>query len=746
MGILGNLLRHGRWHSVAQVREKLRARDWGGARQAIERLHPQTPQLALARKSLAAEMAFHEGRDNEAEAAFREVLREAPGFAEAHYGLSLILLERNEIERALEHAQFAKQADAQEPRFAAQFGLCLLKRGSAPAAEAEFRLAVASDRSDAASWNNLGIVMMMKGNVSEAKKSFRQALALRPDFKNAQDNLLRLQEEVAQAGPNVQVVEVQTNHAWKDAPWAPRWDPISDDANAGNRDAALDAADGLLSEWPSDAELHVLVCRLYAYLGELDDAVGLLEAYLAREGSHPSIHAALGHCLIALQDNARAAAEFQRSIDLAQPELETFFGLAEALHRQEQYGPALAVLLSIPQDQMDDQAKVRIAGSLVANCRYAEALELYAELRQPGRLDPDKFRINYTFALLYSGNVPAALEQIRAMAQQSPGDVNIQTILGSTLLLTHEFGAGWDAYAYRGIAFGRNFRTLPVAKWNGEPLAGKKLIVLAEQALGDQVMFASCLPDLKAQAPSSITVEVIKRVSKTLARSFPDMEVLSSTQKADFRWLDDIEAFDYFVPIGDLPRFFRRSVDSFPRKPYLVADPQRVAYWVSRLQETIGAPPYIGISWRGGTDATRKNARTMQLRDFRPLAELLKRPLVSLQYGEVEADIAQAQDQGLNIVHWPEGIADLDEFAALIAALDGVVTVCNTTVHFTGALGKPGWVLAPIVPEWRYGWRAEFMPWYSEIAVLRQTQLDDWVNPMARAVDAVRDRWFAKSS
>ncbi|NJN00263.1 MAG: glycosyltransferase family 9 protein [Aquincola sp.] len=105
---------------------------------------------------------------------------------------------------------------------------------------------------------------------------------------------------------------------------------------------------------------------------------------------------------------------------------------------------------------------------------------------------------------------------------------------------------------------------------------------------------------------------------------------------------------------------------------------------------------------------------------------------VNLQYGDVTADLEQAAASGMTLLHWPAAIADLDEFAALISALDLVITVCNTTVHYAGALGKPVWVMTPKVPEWRYGLTFESMPWYPSSRLFRQTEAGDWVSVLDR--------------
>jgi hypothetical protein len=218
--------------------------------------------------------------------------------------------------------------------------------------------------------------------------------------------------------------------------------------------------------------------------------------------------------------------------------------------------------------------------------------------------------------------------------------------------------------------------------------------------------------------------------------------VVASNQKNDMAWLKDLGPVDYFTSLGDLPAIFRRHVNEFPRLPYLVADAERISFWRNKLAAS-SPRPWIGVSWRGGTEVTRKAARTMSVLDLQGLEPVPGGALVCLQYGDVTQDLSVAAQAGLSLHHWPEAIADLDEFAALIAALDGVVTVCNTTVHYAGALGKPVWVLAPKVPEWRYGLTNDFMPWYPQAKVVRQINPLDWRHGLETANQEFRQFWRA---
>ena len=243
-------------------------------------------------------------------------------------------------------------------------------------------------------------------------------------------------------------------------------------------------------------------------------------------------------------------------------------------------------------------------------------------------------------------------------------------------------------------------------------------------------MFASCLPDLQALGPGRVVVEANLRVAQTLARSYPDFEVVPSSQGNSMDWAREHPHTDYFIHLGDLPRHFRRQLIDFPHHDgYLVADPKRVAHWRERL-EASGPGPYIGMSWKGGTEQTRSPVRSITPEHFLPLANTRSGTWVCLQYGPVTSDVERARDAGLDLRYWPESIQDLDEFAALIEALDLVITVCNTTVHYAGGLGKPVWVLAPKVPEWRYGMQGSTMAWYPSTRVFRQHDIQQWQGPI----------------
>jgi ADP-heptose:LPS heptosyltransferase len=185
--------------------------------------------------------------------------------------------------------------------------------------------------------------------------------------------------------------------------------------------------------------------------------------------------------------------------------------------------------------------------------------------------------------------------------------------------------------------------------------------------------------------------------------------------------------------IGSVPRFLRTAGSDFPAHTgYLRTRPARVAYWKERLAALPGRSK-VGISWRGGAPSTRRSLRSIPLDEWRGVLRLRGVDFVSLQYtecGDEIADLARTAD--VRVHHWTEALADYEETAALVSALDLVISVQTAVVHLAGALGVPTWALVPETPEWRYGERGDTMPWYPSVKLVRKQRGEDWSGVLAR--------------
>jgi hypothetical protein len=251
-------------------------------------------------------------------------------------------------------------------------------------------------------------------------------------------------------------------------------------------------------------------------------------------------------------------------------------------------------------------------------------------------------------------------------------------------------------------------------------------------------MFASCFPDLLQRAERCV-IECSPRLLSLFQRSFPSAMVHGVAQtERNSEWLKGAGTVDCRVDSGSLPGFFRRTAAEFPvHAGYLRAADLRIAHWRAQLA-ALGAGLKIGIAWRGGAVSTRRAMRSLDLATLAPLLQQPNCHFISLQHDADPSEIAAAAT-GVQVQHWPDVVRDLDETAALVCALDLVITVCTATAHITGALGRPGWVLVPAVPEWRYLERGATMPWYPSLRLLRQRQAGDWPFVIQEVVRALSD-------
>lgn len=287
-------------------------------------------------------------------------------------------------------------------------------------------------------------------------------------------------------------------------------------------------------------------------------------------------------------------------------------------------------------------------------------------------------------------------------------------------LLTQDFERGWPDYELR--RFAGDGASCPSAApvWEGAPLAGRTILLRMEQGLGDEIMFASLLPEMLRMAGHCI-VECDPRLRALFARSFPGATVFGALPDRSLPFRVAQRAIDYEAHLGSLPLLLRRSAAAFPRQEsYLSADPARVERWRGRLAQ-LGTGPKIGISWTGGVRKTRRALRSISLPEWLPILSTPGARFVSLQYTPEAAGEAAALEasHGLRVEHWPEAIEDYDETAALVCALDLVISVCTSVVHLGGALGRPVWVIVPHSPEWRYGFSGATMPWYASVKLFR---------------------------
>lgn len=342
-------------------------------------------------------------------------------------------------------------------------------------------------------------------------------------------------------------------------------------------------------------------------------------------------------------------------------------------------------------------------------------------------------RSNLGWVLTELGQLDEGLQCLDALLAEFPGHHEARLMRATANLKNGRFAAGWGDYDARHHSATAIASPYAYPVWDGSRQAQASLLVTAEQGVGDQIMFASCLAQARGRV-GRILVECHPHLVPLLRRVFPSDRVgVRGAEPSPPAWTAGSN-IDLQIPIGSLPRFFRNTPADFPQHGgYLFADPVRVRYWRERL-DALGPGVKVGLSWRGGTVNSRRSLRSI---DPAELSRLLEHPgyFVNLQYGSSGPDLqAFGRLVGSRFVHWPEALDNYDETAALVVALDLVVSVCTAVIHLAGALGRPVWVLTPASPEWRYMQAGPGMPWYPSARLFRQRHAFEWESVLAELV------------
>ena len=327
------------------------------------------------------------------------------------------------------------------------------------------------------------------------------------------------------------------------------------------------------------------------------------------------------------------------------------------------------------------------------------------------------------------GAVDEAIAAYRNALQLQSQFADAHWNLGLAYLLKGDLVAGWAEYEWRLRCqpFTRDGLVLDnISPWQGEPVAGKTILVRREQGAGDTLQFIRFIPQL------------LQRGARVLLDVPPDLAELSRSVAPVVELLDRRVPHptpDYYVNLMSLPRLLGVTLDNLQAVvPYLSPDPGKVAAWHARLEGYHGKK--IGIVWAGNPKHTNDRNRSITLKQLSPLFDRDGPAWFSLQIGD-------AADQ---LVTFRTFITDLgpelhsySDTAAALSALDLLITVDTSVAHLAGALGRPAWVMLPYAPDWRWLLEREDSPWYPGLRLFRQERRGDWsgvVNKLAAALSA----------
>ena len=547
--------------------------------------------------------------------------------------------------------------------------------------------------------------------------------------------------------------------------------------NAGDEVAAEKLYRRALNIDPVSVDAQYLLGTLLGKRGQLQEAAALLQRAVAAKSDFADAHAALGNVYL-LQENKQAAAAsyleairldpqnasahsnlgliyqrsnqheaalrcFARAHELA-PELR---GALKNLMLEwialEQFEPALALLQDLYRKQPDGfEILKRLVQVLRGMHRPEEALDYGLKARALNATDVELLT-DLGVVLRDLGRLDEALDSFNAALALQPDSVIALWHRSLVYLLRHDFERGWLNYDLRLVSADLVRRPLQYTAWDGTAVAGRKILIYGEGGLGDEIMFASCLPEMIA-ASGHCVVECSAKLETLFRRSFPAATIYASlSDKSMPQSVRDI-GIDAQIAMGSIPRFRRNHQADFPHhRGYLIADPERVVHWRQQL-EGMGSGLKVGISWYGGSHLSRRPVRSIPLAQWGPILRVSGVHFVDLQYSDCSDEIDELENKsGFHIHRWQAVRNDYEDTAAMVSALDLVISVCTAVVHLGGALSKPVWVMAPYSPEWRYGIAGEKMPWYPSVMMFRQPRYGAWepvIERVAHQLDATARR------
>ena len=439
-----------------------------------------------------------------------------------------------------------------------------------------------------------------------------------------------------------------------------------------------------------------------AYLrGRMDDAIAFLTASLEMDPNNGRAQNDLGEALRAMGRNQQALHHLERAVAL-EP------GLAHA------YGNLAATLVALgrPEDALRwaQESLWRSDDKATAHCDLGSVL---------GRL----------------GRHKEALHQFRLSLDLRPNDPRAQYYAGLMRLALGDLPDAWkDHEARLRLPLGALPRREETHRaWTGEMgIHGRTILLHAEQGLGDTIQFVRYAP-MVAQLGTTVLLEVQPGLSGLLS-GLPGIAAV-------YEQGDPLPPYDLQCSLMSLPAAFRTTLDTIPGPgPYLAPRPDRLAAWRDRL----GAwrRMRIGLAWSGSAGHANDINRSMPLR---ALETLLARE--DVEWHVVQRDI-RAEDRAFlddqdGIVDHAADLTDFTETAALVSALDLVISVDTVLAHLAGALGKPGWIMLAHAADWRWMMGRADTPWYPSLRLFRQPKAGDWA-PVVREIGRQLDQWAVR--
>ncbi len=699
----------------------------------------------------ARALALHKaGKAAEARDLYRVTLQADPAHADAHHLLGVAEAQSGNHGVAAQAIAAALALQPGNTMFLFNYGNVLRDLKRPAEAVAAYDAAVAANPGFADAWCNRASALRTLGRSADALASVDRAIALRPQLVEAlacrahillelkryaeavtaYDAALALRpaETLLWCNRGVALRELKRpGDALASYDRALQVDPhcveaLHNRANVlGDMDRFADALasyDQVLALQPAYVQTLSNRGTALRRLHRIGEALDSFDRAIALDPDLAQAHCNRGITLHEVGRTDEALAAFDRALAIRPKYVEAWSNRGTVLKDLRRFDEALAAYdeghrlnASIPELEFNRANTLRTVG------RFAEAIAGYDRAIA---LKPD-----YAEALSARGlarmdvrQLDGALADCRRAIALRPDLAEAHWNLSLCLLMGGDYPAGWEEYEWRyRVPDAAPFRrTFPQPMWlGGDSIAGKTILLHAEQGYGDTIQFCRYV-ELVAALGARVILEVQPALASLLAQVAGAHQVIARGAA--------LPAFDCHCPLLSLPHALRTTLASIPaRVPYLTAAPERVAAWRKRLAGRPG--PRIGLVWSGSPTHGNDAHRSAALQALAPLLDT-GATFISL-HKELRDTDARFLVEHPKVLHFGPELGDFSDTAALAGALDLVISVDTSVAHLAGALGKPVWILLPFAAsDWRWLLDRSDTPWYPTARLFRQPSLSDW--------------------
>ncbi len=622
-------------------------------------------------------------------------------------------------------------SEPQNPAQALHRVVAAHKAGNFVEAEQLCREIIATDPDQFDALYLLALAQARLGKLDAALGSYDRLLNVRPDFAEAHLN-------------RGNVLEALDRHADAIASYDGAIALRPDFARALHRrggalqqlnrhDEALASYDRAIHLRPDFTVAHFDRGNALLALKRHDEALNSYDCALVQRPDFAKAHSNRGNALHALNRHNEALASFDRALALSPDLAEAHYNRGSvllALNRHDEaldsFDRALAVSPNFAE------ALSNRANALQKLKRFADAVAGY-DRALAARPDFTEAFCNRGTALRRLKRYEEALASYQSAIAASPDYSEAHFGAAEVRLQCGDFDRGWEDYEWRwqAAALRSAKRILPQPRWHGQDdIAGKTILVHAEQGFGDTIQFCRYVP-LLAERGARVILQVREPVRELMSG------LAGATQVLSMDIMDSaLPDLDVQCPLLSLPLAFKTQLETIPSAvPYLRTSPQKAMDWGTRL----GAKrrPRIGLAWSGRTETLEEAYRSVFLGTLLPLFDT-DATFISLQL-DVRSEDAPVLNSRSDLLQFSDEIKDFADTAAIISHLDLVISIDTAVAHLAGALAKPVWVMLLFDADWRWLLDREDSPWYPTARLFRQDESRAWENVVARVQAALRD-------